>query len=241
MRRDLNLEPRLMAVAGFVPAGRVVADIGADHAYLGIWLVLRGRVPKVVATEASAGPAQRALKNIRRYGVEDRVEVRVGSGLGVLCPGEAEVLVMAGMGGQTMISILESGGRVLEASKRLVLQPMTGAGKLRKWLVSKGFRFLDEVLVEEKGRFYEVICVEAGTERVDDEILFEIGPVIWRKPDPLLRRFLRQKLSRYRQLLKMTTTMANSENPGAKGAAQAFREKCEVLEAMLSCLPKSEG
>ena len=102
----MELAKRLAVAAAYVPAGSVVADIGADHAYLPIYLVKTGRCARVIATELRSGPFQSALRQVAEHKLESNIDLRLGDGLTVLKPAEAGVLVLAGMGGNTIREIL---------------------------------------------------------------------------------------------------------------------------------------
>lgn len=106
MRPLFQLDPRLSLCASFVPAGAKLADIGTDHGYLPIWLAKTGRVIHAVAADLRPGPLERAKENVRKYQVEDIVELRLSDGLQAFLPEEADFIVIAGMGGEVIASIL---------------------------------------------------------------------------------------------------------------------------------------
>lgn len=152
------LTPRLAAVAALVPAGGVVADIGTDHAALPIALVRAGRAPRAIASEVARGPFDYAKRTVAEAGCASLVDVRFGSGLGVLKPGEAACIVLAGMGAWTILDIIETGLDVARAAAALVVQPQTEPGLVRRALVHKGFALLHERLAREGERFYVVMA-----------------------------------------------------------------------------------
>ena len=125
------LSPRMMAVAALIPDDGVVADIGADHGRLSVWLASRGR--RVIAVDISARSLAKAAALASRCGVAERVACRPGDGLEPLEPGEAQTAVLAGMGGRTMEKILSS-DPVKTRTLHLVLQPMNAGDALRSWL-----------------------------------------------------------------------------------------------------------
>ena len=92
----LELSPRLGAIAGLVPEGcGCLADIGTDHGYVPVSLLLEGRVWRAVAADIGAPPLEHARRTAARYGVTDQIDFRLGDGLSVLRPGEAEAIVIA--------------------------------------------------------------------------------------------------------------------------------------------------
>lgn len=123
----MNIGVRLEAIAALVPQNCVVADIGTDHAYLPVWLMQKGLIKAAIAADIAEGPCKAAQTNIGMYGLKDKIEVRRGSGLTVLKPGEADGAVIAGMGGSTIVQILEESPDVAKTLKFLIVQPMAGA------------------------------------------------------------------------------------------------------------------
>ena len=119
----MELSKRLKAVADMVGTGSVLADIGTDHAYIPIWLVSRGSVPRAVAMDVNEGPLKRAQENILQNGLEEKIETRLSDGFKALAPGEADTAVIAGMGGGLTVRILKNGMEVVRSLKECILQP----------------------------------------------------------------------------------------------------------------------
>ena len=157
------LDKRLRCVAGLVRPGSVLADIGTDHAHLPVWLVKEGVCPRAVAADIRIGPAAAARRSVEAAGLEERIDVRVGDGLAPLCPGEADDIVIAGMGGETIASILGAAPWTKDGRYRLILQPMTRHECLRRFLLTGGFDILSEQIVQEGRRRYLVLaCAYTG-------------------------------------------------------------------------------
>ena len=121
----MNIGARLEAVAKLVPQGCVLADIGTDHAYLPVWLLQKGQIKAAVAADIAAGPCRAAQTNIGMYGLRGKIEVRMGSGLTVLKPGEADGAVIAGMGGSTQSTALGNLRNALGRLRRELELPET--------------------------------------------------------------------------------------------------------------------
>lgn len=162
----MRLPLRLEAVARQVPPGEVVADVGTGHGLLPMALVARGIAPRVIAIDASSAALEEADRLLRETVVRG-VSLRVGWGLTPLSPGEAGVVVLAGVGGETICAILAAGAAVAHAARKLVLQPQNHADRLRRWLLLHGFALVEEALVEERGHFYPVIAA-APASGLDD-------------------------------------------------------------------------
>lgn len=157
----MELSPRLQAVADQVPEGAVFADIGTDHAYLPVWLLLNGRIDHAIAADLREGPLARARETAAQYGVTDRVSFRLCDGLTGIRAGETDVIAIAGMGGKTIASILAAAPWTREC--KLLLQPMTSFPDLRFWLQQNGYMIENEKVVREGERLYSIWNVTGGT------------------------------------------------------------------------------
>ncbi len=164
-----ELGVRLSAVAARIREGARVADIGTDHALLPVWLLQNGRCPAAVASDIGEGPAAAARRTVSGAGLESAISVRVGDGLASLLPDEADDIVIAGMGGETIAEILSAAPWVADARYRLVLQPMSKPERLRRFLAENGFEIIEEDVVAEGERLYIVmtavftgVCSEPG-------------------------------------------------------------------------------
>lgn len=174
------LSPRLETILTFVE-GQVLADIGTDHGYLPIAACMEEKIKNAIACDISAGPLERARENIRRYDLKygiqsnleydlqfslnQRIQTRLGFGLRPLKAKEADCVVIAGMGGMNIIEILQDpeSAPILNYVKRLIVQPQRDIPKVRRVLDEMDFRFIDEVTVREKHRFYTVIAVDGDS------------------------------------------------------------------------------
>lgn len=156
------LTPRLMTLARQVPAGAKFADVGTDHARLPVWLLEQGRIETAIATDLREGPLNRARQTAARHGLEARISFRLGDGLAPVQPEEADVISIAGMGGETISAILQAAVWTREGSKLFLLQPMTSVPDLRGWLMEHSFTIRREDLVREGGTLYHTMSVVPG-------------------------------------------------------------------------------
>ena len=194
----MKLKPRLAAIAGMVPEGSTVADIGTDHAYIPVFLIESGKVKRVVASDVKPGPLVKAKEVIKRHHLEGYIEARLGNGLEVLKAGEVDTVVIAGMGGMLVRDLLEAGREVLAGIKRLVLQPMNAQEVVREWLIGNSFEIVDETLARERDKLYQVIAAQPGEQRIDDPFYFEVGKALIEKNHPLLPWLLEKKEREYK-------------------------------------------
>jgi len=158
---ELTLTPRLAALAARVPFGARLADIGTDHGYLPVRLLLDGAIPFAVAADLRPGPLSRARETALRWHVEDKISFRLCDGLGDVGKDEVDAVAIAGMGGGTIAEILTAAPWTQEG-KRLLLQPMTGLKELRGFLSGNGYRIEREHIACEGERLYSIMEVCGG-------------------------------------------------------------------------------
>ncbi len=155
-----RVRPRLLAVTEAIPVGSRVADIGSDHGRLPRLLIRSGRAAWCIATEYRAGPTRRLRAGITACPEADRIEIRQGDGLDPLRPEDRiEVLVLSGMGGPKMLSILDPARLQALGVEWLVLQPQSGRVGLRAGLEQRGWNISAERLVRDRSRFYTIMTV----------------------------------------------------------------------------------
>ena len=155
----LPISDRLLACADFVPRGSRVADIGCDHGYLSIHLLTTGIARSCIASDVKEGPLQSAQRNARKFGVANKLEFCLSDGVSNL-PRDFDCMVCAGMGGDTMIHILEDAPWLKDSRYTLVLQCQSKTPMLRRYLSENGWRICEEAVLRD-GRFlYTVMQVE---------------------------------------------------------------------------------
>ena len=157
IKDTIKLGSRLQTIASFVPQGSRLGDIGTDHAYLPVYLMQNGIIDWAVGVDIHKGPYESAQQTIRMYGLEERIVIRLGNGLAPLKAGEIATLVIAGMGGTTILKILQSKPQVLQGVSTLILQPQGAEARVRQEVTIQGWKLKDESLVEEDGRVYSVM------------------------------------------------------------------------------------
>jgi len=194
----MELSARLKSVADQVPSGVVLADIGTDHAYLPVWLLLNGQISSAIAADLREGPLSRARETAALYGVSDKISFRLCNGLADIAAHEADVISIAGMGGETIAAILNAAPWTKEG-KVLLLQPMTSFPDLRLWLQENGYCIEREILSKEGRRLYSCLVVRGG----------EMTPLtpaeLWvgkHCEDPLRAEFLAMMESKLRRALQ---------------------------------------
>ena len=156
----IQLSKRMSALASLVTEGSRLADIGTDHGYIPIALVQKGRIPSALAMDVGKGPLSRAREHIHSQGLDTYIETRLSDGLTELHEGEADTVLIAGMGGMLMKRILEGGGHCLSSVGELILQPQSEIHLVRKFLAEHGYQITDEDIVLEDGKYYPMMRAE---------------------------------------------------------------------------------
>ena len=224
-RKQLALQPRLHMLARLVPEGCRLTDVGTDHGYLPVALLQQGRIAAAIASDIGAEPLEHARRTAMQYGV-DGMDFRLCAGLSGVAPEETDVIVIAGMGGETIISILQDAPWTADGRHRLLLQPMTKAAALRHWLADNGYTFTDEHLVEDKGRIYPILCVKGGVFRPLTEAEALCGVLL--ADDPLYAAYLTEHIIKLR---RSAEGLRRSSDPGGgRLAAQAESLAAELEE-----------
>lgn len=233
----MKLPIRLLAIAKLVPRGHKVADIGTDHAILPVYLINENIAQQVIASDLREGPLEAAKKTVRQSRLEEKIELRLGNGLSTIKPGEADVAVIAGMGGGTIKNILEEYVDNCPVTT-LVLQPMGDSGILRKWLVKNGWKISDEDIVEEDGRLYEIIYAVRGLEETTDKLIISLGPRLIEKKHPLLEKLIEREIESNKKII---SAISETENREALEKQQLLKERNRSLECIVNACQMPEG
>lgn len=198
-----RLSVRLTAIAEMVTPGSRVCDVGCDHALTSIYLVRSGRARSALAMDVAEGPLRSAEGNLSACGCRESVELRLSDGLASFRAGEADSLILSGMGGLLMVSILSAFPEKTASFRELILGPQREFRRLREKLRELGLMIREERMIEEDGRFYPLLRVSPGERSGADaaeepplpqRIRDEYGPRLLAARDPALRRYLlRQK------------------------------------------------
>lgn len=223
MAKRLELTPRLQLLADWVPQGARFADIGTDHAYLPVWLTLQGRLQCAIASDLRKGPLERARETGRTYGAE-HIDYRLANGLADVQPEEADVIAIAGMGGETIAAILQAAPWTADGQHTLLLQPMTKDHELRRYLMEHGYCITREALVYDRGTIYPVMEVKAGRMELSMGQLYGGAKLL---QDPLGDRYLIEKIIR---LLGIVAGMNRAD--GQQEKADQMRDTVTALLEM---------
>ncbi|MGN0485221.1 MAG: tRNA (adenine(22)-N(1))-methyltransferase [Lachnospiraceae bacterium] len=155
----VQISKRLQAVAHLVTAHGTVADVGCDHGYIPVYLIETGRIKQAIAMDVNPGPLSRAEEHIKQYHMEKQIELRLSDGVQALQKGEAESVVIAGMGGGLVKKILTEGKEILSDTRELVLQPQSEISRVRAFLQENGYQIVAENMILEDGKYYPMMRV----------------------------------------------------------------------------------
>lgn len=189
---NIPISDRLLACAGFVAPGDTVADIGCDHGYLGIHLLTGGIAKRVIASDINETPLQSARRNAHKFGVAERMSFHLSDGVCNI-PRDFDVLICAGMGADTMISILDAAPWLKCARYRMILQCQSKTSLLRRYLSENGWRISEEIVLRD-GRFlYTVmhVCWDPDYPRLSMGQWY-FPPALSKNPGPEAAEYLRR-------------------------------------------------
>jgi len=159
MHNPINLDSRLSLCAELVRAGAKLADIGTDHAYLPVHLALSGKIESAIAADINEEPLNRGKQTIEKYDVTHLVSTRLSDGLKAFSSDEVTDIVIAGMGADTIISILSDAVWLRNESKRLIIQPMTKSERVITYLYDNGFEIEEQKCCIAEDKPYTIMCV----------------------------------------------------------------------------------
>ena len=193
----IKISDRLHAAASLVGSGHVLADVGTDHGYVPIYLLEQKRIPRAIAMDINSGPLARAKEHVRLYGMEDYIETRLSDGVASLAPGEADTVLIAGMGGGLTIRILDAGKDVCRRAEELVLQPQSEVERVRRYLAECGYAVEAEEMVCEDGKYYPMMRVsyrpgETGA-APEKEAFYRYGGLLLEGRHPVLLAYLEKE------------------------------------------------
>lgn len=222
MPKHLELTPRLALIASWVRPGAKLADVGTDHAYLPVWLTLHGCVASAIASDLRKGPLARAKETGRACGAAG-IDFRLGDGLALIRPDEADTIVIAGMGGENIAAILAAAPWTADGRHTLLLQPQSRAEDLRRFLADHGYAITREALALDRGTLYPVMEVTAGEMALTTGQLYGGAKLLH---DPLGERYIIEKI------IRLQGAVAGLN----RSSAVADREKADALRDILTAL-----
>ena len=235
----IKLTPRLMTAVPYVRGGRLVADIGTDHAYLPIYLCEQRKLTPVtagngeilcaVAADINKGPVERADEHIVAARLTKYIRTVQTDGLRGLDVYDPADIVIFGMGGELIASILAAAPWIRDPGKRLILQPMTHAEKLREYLLSAGYAIVGETLSREGERIYQTICAEPAPGTIPPSLTpaeLSVGQAAYRVNDAGQKEL-------YAALIRRTVRTETAARDARRAAGQDTAEQDGLISSLI--------
>ena len=228
----VKISDRLKTAASLIREGAVLADVGTDHGYVPIYLLEQKKIKSAIAMDINKGPLERAREHIHLYGMDAYIQTRLSDGVAALEKGEADSILVAGMGGGLVIHILEEGKDICQAAGELILQPQSELCSVRDYLAKNGYMIDAERMVFGDGKYYPMMRAvkteqDETWNRLNDQTIAVCdiyGPLLLRNGNPVLRRFLVRQHGQLTQILQTLEAQKESE--------QIIRRIAEVQEKL---------
>lgn len=221
----MYLDGRLSAAADLVRSGTRFADVGTDHAYLPVYLLQNGKIEYAVCSDLRKGPLKNAEETVKKYGVADKVDLRISDGLDAYKDGEVNEIAIAGMGGLLISEFIERTDWLKNPDVHLILQPMTHSEDLRKTLYQNGFYIDKEIAVKDGDKLYIIISAYYNACAKDLTAFESIVGEIYKNTDAVSREYLSSLLKKYTVKYEML-----------KKAEKDFEEIEAIVKELEKCL-----
>ena len=230
----MELSKRLNFIINNIENSTVLADIGTDHGYIPLYATKNGLCSKAIAVDINKDPLDKARLNAILEGAGDELEFRLGDGLKPLEKDEAEVVIIAGMGGNLIRDILEESIDKVISLNYLTLVPAQNPEVLREYLYNNDYEIICEDLCEEEGIYYELFKVRKkdGESMALDSIYYEVSPKLLMQKHPLMKEYLNSKIENYKKILSFITESTVS----AKERRASVEEKINIISNMMNYL-----
>lgn len=230
----MELSKRLMKIASYVNYCEAIADIGTDHGYIPIYLVKNNKCNSAIASDINKGPIEKASTNIRFEGLSEKIKCLLGGGLKPLKVGEVNGVIIAGMGGNLIRDIILEDIEKVKLYDFLILQPAQNPEVLREFLYNNNFEILNEDLILDDGKFYELFKVKynenAKKINVKDEISYEISSILLESNNSLVNDYIKSKIKKYGNIIRYI----KDDTSLAKKKKDILNEKINKLKEMIS-------
>ena len=223
----MELSKRLNLIANYIDKCETLVDVGTDHGYIPIYSVSKNICQKSIATDINKDPLDKAKLNSIFEGVDENVEVRLGGGLNPVNKGEAQGLVIAGMGGNLIRDILEADKEKAKSFEFIILQPAQNPEVLREYLYTNGYEIIEEDLCIDEEKYYELFKVRVKDGEVTelDKIYYEISPKLLRDKHPVMKEYINSKIEKYNKILNFI----DDDTESAIERKKELKEKVDIL------------
>lgn len=224
---------RLESIVSLVDKCTTVADIGTDHGYVADMLLRDKICDKIIATDVNKGPLDSARNHLTLAGYNEKVDFRLGSGLTVLNSKDADIAIIAGMGGELIAKILDDSKDVVKSLKSIIIQPMTNIDTIRKYIIDNNMSIEEEIIVKEYHFYYfvmKVINKPYNNSKTIDEIYYTISKYLYEKRNPMLLEYIKKL---YKKNIVILDNLKNSKNISNEDKSKAIQNQNKKLELMI--------
>lgn len=233
----MALSKRLQHVADMVRSGGVVADIGCDHGFTSIYLVKHHKAKRAIAMDINEGPLERAKEHIKLSGLEGQIDTRLSDGLEKLSLGEADTILISGMGGALIKNILIRQKEISIHSKELVLSPQSEPFLVRKAIHELGFCIQKEEMVFDQGKYYVIMRGVPGKEHYYTDMEYRYGKYLIDEKDPVFLDYLLMRKGQVEKVIQGMQGKTLSEN----GKLHFQMHQKELKEILCLCNSMNKG
>ena len=220
----MNLDNRLKRITDFIPSDSYILDVGCDHALLDIYLALNRNNVKLIASDINENPLKIAKENIKKYNLEDEITLEKADGVSKIND-EVDTVVIAGMGTSTINDIINNDLKKLKNVKKIIISSHTSSFELRENMNKKGFKIIDEAIVFDKGKYYEIIVYSNGYEKLS-KLDMKYGPIISKRKDEITKAYFNE---RYLKLIEIYKKIPN----GNKKLKDDLNKKIKEIKKFL--------
>ena len=230
MQTILTPSARLCSALPYLTQGGSVIDVGTDHAYLPIYLVEKGISSRALACDINLGPIESAGRNIAARGLAQKIGTLQTDGLHGTESFAPDDILIFGMGGELIIRILSEAPWVKDAGIGLILQPMTRAHLLRRWLLENGFSIVGETITHED-RYYQTIAARfsgKSEEYTEEELL--LGKWNIQNSAPNLCGFIKHEIGVWEAIRRGKSQSASADTRDEDRTLQFLKERLEKLK-----------
>lgn len=225
------MDNRLRSISNCIGA-KGFADVGTDHGYLPIYMAKRGYKGNIFASDINLEPLNCARRNADEAGISEQIEFILCDGLAAGIKDKIDSIVIAGMGGDSICGILDRAEWCFDPQYKLILQPMTKAEILRYWLSYNDFLITDEILIDDNGTVYQLICARYGKrDTLSDAELF-LGKLELSRNNVLFEKQLEKNIRRFEKLLKGLSTSKDSQDRiSCDFYRQIYQQLCSLKDS----------
>ncbi len=236
------LTQRLQKIINLVKQDSSIADIGSDHGLVPVYLLENKISPSVIITDVNDQPLNRAKNLVSSKGLESQADLRLGSGLETLKENEVDQVIIAGMGGDSIITILNNDLEKSHSYKQFILQPMTHTKKLREFLVKNNFKIIKEFIIEDKTtkkeRYFNILVVENGSNFKLEPFDLEFGLASQMEKDTNYFNYINYERNKYRNRIEK---MRKSDNEKTSRRRLEFERRFNFLNKIYESFENNQN